>query len=67
MSATETWLWKVKVTVHTENDGPRVLRRGLEPIDKEVTLEEAVRDFGGEWVKQQILKCLDSAITERQS
>ena len=62
MGATETWLCNVKVTIHTENDGPRVLRHGLEPIDEEVTLEEAVRAFGGEYVRRQIMECLDGAI-----
>ena len=28
-----------KIILHTENDGPTVLRKGLESEDKEVTLE----------------------------
>jgi hypothetical protein len=62
MGSTETWLHKVKVTIHTENDGYRVLRRGLESRDEEVTLEEAVRSFGGEYVRRELLHCVESAI-----
>jgi len=62
MGSSETWLCNVKVTIHSENDGPRCLRRGLEPIDREVTLEEAVRNFGEKYVRRHILECLDLAI-----
>jgi hypothetical protein len=38
----------VKVTIHTENDGILFLRRGPELTNKEVTLDEAVRQLGGD-------------------
>jgi len=64
MGATETWIHNVRVTIHTENEGPRVLRRGLEPVDEEATLEEAVRSFGGEYVQRQLLRRLEEAVSK---
>ena len=42
MSADDCWiLWQDgKLILHTENDGPRYMRRGAEPREREVTIEE---------------------------
>ena len=39
MGATERWYY-IEVVRHTENDGPRALRRGLEPHDERFSLRE---------------------------
>lgn len=58
MSNYERWIKDVRITVHVENDGPSVLRKGLEPVDTEMSLEEAVRKYGAEWVRREIEEIL---------
>jgi hypothetical protein len=43
MGSSEAWIYlnaAGKLILHVENDGPRVLRHGLESSDTEATLEE---------------------------
>jgi hypothetical protein len=42
MGTTESWVFLKdrQLILHTENDGPRVLRHGMEASDEPITLEE---------------------------
>lgn len=59
MGATERWFVIEKITVHTENDGYTMMRRGLEANDEEISLDEAVKMYGKDRIARALREKAD--------
>jgi hypothetical protein len=68
-STSEEWLVVYadgRIVLHTENNGPRILRHGVEPHDESITLEDVVKLDAQHWNKHLVEK-VHAALAEMKA
>jgi hypothetical protein len=55
-----------RIVLHTENNGPRILRHGVEPHDESITLEDVVKLDAQHWNKHLVEK-VHAALAEMKA